>query len=735
MQFRQVSFVFLISLTACFAVQFLTNPTSEMSTDDKSMEKSNKTEQSDESGHEIEIDEESKDKKFLDYAMKTVLDPDTVIIKHDDVDTFKVQLEELDKENATLEIFMEEMDKLSLDVCKTSQEALWAYVTDTSNDVKKNKMVQIAAEEDDIKRQYWNIIKRKYKNEIDNNNDLRLKRKLRIIKERGTNVQMPQSKQREEIDLMQRIWSRVTVCAYKSSCDTEDSSLTMNDIITLFKTSNNSEELKYYWKAYRDATGKKVRPIFKDYLLRMNTAAQEEGFKDAGDMWRYNYEDDDFLNTVDRLWTEVKPLYTLLHRYVRAKLEHLYKRDLQKNDGLIPGHILGNLWAQEWQAIYPLVVPYPDVKRDNFTKFTAMSLFDSVDEFYISLGFESAKESYENINEAPTTANCLPSSHDMCDGVNYRIKWCGEKLTDPVAGLSRAARLLGHVQYFRHYSNLPPLFRDGPNPAFHDAISDIVAVQLASPWILNPLGNCEELMINHLLWLALEKIPLMGYAYALDKWRWDVFANSTENLNEHWWNIRIRETMISPPSPRNESDLDPASKYHVVSHVQYITYLISHILEFQILRSLCKAVNHTGPLHECSIYRNKEAGKLLSKGMSLGASEDWRSVLEAMTGETELSTEGILEYFAPLQSFLTNETLKFERANEDLDKSAPIIVGIIVIVLTGLMLLLYCIKKRDKLRKLLSICGLSKNGSLDIVTNELSNNKSNEVHGISEDKV
>lgn len=134
-------FVFLLSLTACFAVQFLTNPTSEMSTDDKSVEKSNKTEQSDESGHEIEIDEESKDKKFLDFAMKTVLDPDTVIIKHDDVETFKVQLEELDKENATLEIFIEEMDKLSLDVCKTSQEALWAYVTDTSSDVKKNKMV------------------------------------------------------------------------------------------------------------------------------------------------------------------------------------------------------------------------------------------------------------------------------------------------------------------------------------------------------------------------------------------------------------------------------------------------------------------------------------------------------------------------------------------------------------------------------------------------------------------
>lgn len=124
-----------------------------------------------------------------------------------------------------------------------------------------------------------------------------------------------------------------------------------------------------------------------------------------------------------------------------------------------------------------------------------------------------------------------------------------------------------------------------------------------------------------------------------------------------------------------------------------------------------------------------------SKGMSLGASEDWRTVLEAMTGERELSTEGILEYFSPLQTFLIDETAKLEMVNEDLDKSAPIVVGIIVIVLTCLMLLMYCIKKRDEVRKIFSLCGLSKNGSLDIVTNELSQVKSNEIHGISEDKV
>lgn len=54
--------------------------------------------------------------------------------------------------------------------------------------------VRIAAEEDEIKKQYWNILKKKYLNHEQVLNDSKLRRKIRIIKERGTNVQMPQSK-------------------------------------------------------------------------------------------------------------------------------------------------------------------------------------------------------------------------------------------------------------------------------------------------------------------------------------------------------------------------------------------------------------------------------------------------------------------------------------------------------------------------------------------------------------
>lgn len=130
-----------VSVTA--ALLYNTNPSSDMSSDDRNS--TNKTtEVSDESGHEIEVEEDIKEKKFLHDAMKTVLDP-TALIRNtnDEVENFQFQLDELDNINITFESFMEEMDKLSLEICKTSQNALWSYVTDINNDIKKNKMVSI----------------------------------------------------------------------------------------------------------------------------------------------------------------------------------------------------------------------------------------------------------------------------------------------------------------------------------------------------------------------------------------------------------------------------------------------------------------------------------------------------------------------------------------------------------------------------------------------------------------
>lgn len=74
----------------------------------------------------------------------------------------------------------------------------------------------------------------------------------------------------------------------------------------------------------------------------MNNIAILEDFTDAGDMWRYAFEDDSFAETVDRLWSEIKPFYNVLHDYVRIKLKAEYGKEFGKTTTVIPAHLLGN---------------------------------------------------------------------------------------------------------------------------------------------------------------------------------------------------------------------------------------------------------------------------------------------------------------------------------------------------------------------------------------------------------
>ena len=87
------------------------------------------------------------------------------------------------------------------------------------------------------------------------------------------------------------------------------------------------------------------------------------------------------------------------------------------------------------------------------------------------------------------------------------------------------------------------------------------------------------------------------------------------NYNEAWWELRSKYQGVAPPVARTEEDFDPGAKYHIPGNTPYTRYFLSFILQFQFHRALCDAAGHKGPLHECSIYGNKEAGEKLTRAM------------------------------------------------------------------------------------------------------------------------
>ena len=72
-----------------------------------------------------------------------------------------------------------------------------------------------------------------------------------------------------------------------------------------------------------------MRADYEQYVALGNRGAREMGFADVGALWRSKYDmpPDDFAAEVDRLWSQVKPLYDELHCYVRARLAAHYGLD------------------------------------------------------------------------------------------------------------------------------------------------------------------------------------------------------------------------------------------------------------------------------------------------------------------------------------------------------------------------------------------------------------------------
>src|SRR5207253_2742084 len=109
-----------------------------------------------------------------------------------------------------------------------------------------------------------------------------------------------------------------------------------------------------------DTVGKAERPYYEKFVPLANEGVRVIGFNDVSELWKAGYEmtPAEFEAETDRLWSQVEPLYRNLHCYTRRKLVAKYGKDVVPPKGPIPAHLLGNMWAQSWEYVYPLVEPY-----------------------------------------------------------------------------------------------------------------------------------------------------------------------------------------------------------------------------------------------------------------------------------------------------------------------------------------------------------------------------------------
>ncbi len=128
-----------------------------------------------------------------------------------------------------------------------------------------------------------------------------------------------------------------------------------------------------------------------------------------------------------------------------------------------------------------------------------------------------------------------------------------------------------------------------------------------------------------------------------------------DDYNAGWWALREKYQGIRPPVARSEADFDPGAKYHIPGNTPYSRYFLADILQFQFHRALCRTAGYEGPLNRCTIYGNAAAGERLAKTLEMGASRPWPEALEVLTGSRQMDATAILDYFAPLKTWLDEQ--------------------------------------------------------------------------------
>ena len=437
----------------------------------------------------------------------------------------------------------------------------------------------------------------------------------------------------------------------------------------MFAESRDTDELLDLWTGWRTISPP-LRSPYVRFTELANAGARDLGFTDLGELWRAGYDmpPDQFTVELERLWSQVRPLYESLHCHVRAKLADEYGSAVVPPDEPIPAHLLGNMWSQTWANIYNIVGPARSDPGYDLTRLLESNRVDELEmvrygeRFFSSLGFDPLPTTFWErslfVQPVDRDVVCHASAWDLDYESDVRIKMCIGVNDEDFVTIHHE---LGHNYYQRAYQQQSPLHRTSANDGFHEGIGDTIALSI-TPEYLAEVGLLSRVPpadrdLGLLLRLALDKVAFLPFGLMVDQWRWKVFSGEIgpEEFNQGWWDLRTEYQGIRAPVPRSEADFDPGAKYHIPANTSYTRYFLAHILQFQFHRALCEVAGVEGPLHRCSIFGSLEAGARLNTMLAMGASRPWPDALEVVTGQREMDATAILDYFAPVQAWLDEQ--------------------------------------------------------------------------------
>ena len=439
-------------------------------------------------------------------------------------------------------------------------------------------------------------------------------------------------------------------------------SVTTNEIDRILEEEDDEQVRLAAWNSSKEV-GKGLKKGLAGLVSLRNQTVQALGYKDF-----FQYQVSDYGMTVPEMMAqmrrfarELRPLYRELHTWARYRLAKKFGKDVPE---LLPAHWLPNRWGQSWGSM---------VKVEGFdldgtlSSFKPERLVRQAEDFYVSLGFEPLPGSfYKRSSLYPLPEGTAYKKNNHASAWHMDLQKdvrCLMSVEPNARWWETTHHELGHIYYYIEYTSprVPPLLREGANRGFHEAIGSLLGLASMQKGFLQGRGlvpaDARVDEIQTLLKEALDFVVFIPFSTGtMTHFEHDLYAAAlpVSSYNERWWKYAAEFQGISPPVERGEEFCDAASKTHINNDAaQYYDYAISYILLHQFHRHIARKILGQEP-RNTNYYGNKKIGAFLGSILKLGATRDWRTVLQESIGE-DISAEAMLDYFAPLLQYLRKE--------------------------------------------------------------------------------
>ncbi|GMT35063.1 hypothetical protein PFISCL1PPCAC_26360 [Pristionchus fissidentatus] len=452
------------------------------------------------------------------------------------------------------------------------------------------------------------------------------------------------------------------------------------DLESIMHIDKDANRLSHLYTTFNQNVAS-LKTNYQKIIELTNKGAKMNGFGSGSSMWLSSFDlstkdappQFDVMKKLNEVYKQISPFYKQLHAYMRRQIAGLYKNpEGLTKDQAIPAHLFGTLEGGDWSAHFLDTRPYDDedsVPEEMLAAFhtqntTQKQMFVKAYRYFKSVGFPHLPKSFwtNSVFARVWSKDMIcnpPAAIDMRDGEEFRVKMCAQ-LGD--TDFKQAHALLAQTFYQFLYRKQPFSFREAANPSFNEAIANVFSLLASNTDYLysqsliaaDSLVPKESQVINRLYKEALTHFAKLPFDLAADEWRIEYFNGKTaaSKLNERWWQLRERyEGIRQPASAVNASTLDALINTAIVQeHSPAARQLITYVMQFQILKSLCPEGTI---LSEGCILSEDTTGKL-REAMEKGSSIPWTEALNIVTGKAELDVAPLLEYYEPLINWLQN---------------------------------------------------------------------------------